>query len=284
MNEITVANVTTPIVEYKGCPVCTTKQLAEFYGCEERQIRQNGANNSERFEEGKHFVKLEGETLRKFKQGVDNFYSVPAQVKSLILWTEKGAARHAKMLSTDRAWDVFEQLEDVYFRARNDPQQQSLKASDRPLSRNQVAAGILLLRAAAEDLNLAPSAVLGGYQRLEARLGVSGLLPIYAVDAPAGSSAGSSEIAKPIGQLLEEFSIGMSAVAFNRLLLQRGFLAEHERPSSKGSVKKFKVVTNLEYGKNSTHPNNQKESQPLWYQSKFNELLELVMPPKLEAV
>ncbi|HIB5071822.1 TPA: P22AR C-terminal domain-containing protein, partial [Escherichia coli] len=33
----------------------------------------------------------------------------------LILWTERGAARHAKMLETDRAWEVFEKLEDCYF-------------------------------------------------------------------------------------------------------------------------------------------------------------------------
>ncbi len=36
-------------------------------------------------------------------------------VRSLHLWTELGAARHAKMLETDKAWDVFEQLEDNYF-------------------------------------------------------------------------------------------------------------------------------------------------------------------------
>ncbi|MDR8143073.1 hypothetical protein XC08_22250, partial [Acinetobacter baumannii] len=29
--------------------------------------------------------------------------------------TERGAARHAKMLDTDQAWEVFEQLEDCYF-------------------------------------------------------------------------------------------------------------------------------------------------------------------------
>ncbi|EDE8442018.1 phage antirepressor Ant, partial [Salmonella enterica subsp. enterica serovar Pomona] len=31
------------------------------------------------------------------------------------LWTERGAARHAKMLETDQAWEVFEKLEDCYF-------------------------------------------------------------------------------------------------------------------------------------------------------------------------
>ena len=35
--------------------------------------------------------------------------------RSLTLWTEKGAARHAKILDTDQAWDIFEQLEEVYF-------------------------------------------------------------------------------------------------------------------------------------------------------------------------
>ncbi len=33
----------------------------------------------------------------------------------MYLWTQKGAARHAKMLTTDRAWDVWEELETSYF-------------------------------------------------------------------------------------------------------------------------------------------------------------------------
>lgn len=154
----------------------------------------------------------------------------------------------------------------------------------RPITRNQVAASILLLRSAAEDLKLAPSAVLGGYQQIETRLGVSGLLPAYATDAPASSVAGSSEDVKALGGLLEEHGVGMSAIAFNRLLVQRGIIEERERPSSKGGTKKFKVVTNLEYGKNATHPNNPRETQPLWYPSKFADLLELVLPGKPTAV
>lgn len=150
----------------------------------------------------------------------------------------------------------------------------------RPISRNQVAASILLLRSAAEDLKFAPSAVLGGYQRIEAQLGVPGLLPAYAIDAPASSVAGSSEVAKAVGDLLEEHGVGMSAIAFNRLLMQHGFLEERERPSSKGGTKRFKVCTDLEYGKNATHPSNPRETQPLWYPSKFAELLELVLPAK----
>lgn len=151
------------------------------------------------------------------------------------------------------------------------------------LSRNQVAAGILLLRSAAEDLKLAPSAVLGGYQRLELQLGVTGLLPGYAVDAPGTVASGSSAETKAAGELLEQFGVGLSAMAFNRLLLQHGLLEERERPSSKGGTKKFKVCVNLDYGKNLTSPSNPRETQPHWYVAKFPELLDLVLPAKPAA-
>lgn len=157
------------------------------------------------------------------------------------------------------------------------------KAS-RPLSRNQVAASILLLRSAAEDLKFAPSAVLGGYHRLELQLGVTGLLPAYSVDAPSTASAGSSEETKSAAELLELHGVGLSAIAFNRLLVEHGFLEERERPSSKGGMKKFKVCTDMEYGKNLTSPNNPRETQPHWYVSKFSELLDLVLPAKPRAV
>ncbi len=39
--------------------------------------------------------------------------------RTLYLWTRRGAMRHAKMLNTDKAWDVFEMLEDSYFVLEN---------------------------------------------------------------------------------------------------------------------------------------------------------------------
>ena len=91
--------------------------MAHLYGTEAIRIRQNHHENKGRFIEEKHFFKLEGETLREFKHRVAFNYSVKIarNVRSLILWTERGAARHAKMLETDQAWDVFEKLEDCYF-------------------------------------------------------------------------------------------------------------------------------------------------------------------------
>ena len=113
--QISVETLST--ITYKQIPVITTELLAHLYGTEAIRIRQNHHENKGRFIEEKHFFKLEGESLREFKHRVAFNYSVKIarHVRSLILWTERGAARHAKMLETDQAWDVFEKLEDCYF-------------------------------------------------------------------------------------------------------------------------------------------------------------------------
>lgn len=106
-------------VEYSNQLVLLTAQLAEYYECEPRHISDNFKRNESRFVEGKHYFRLEGEALKQFKDcSAENGLVgglVGLRASSLYLWTERGAARHAKMLSTDKAWDVFEQLEDCYF-------------------------------------------------------------------------------------------------------------------------------------------------------------------------
>ena len=108
-------------VEWQNRRVLTTAQLADFYGCSPKQIKQNYNNNVDRFIVGKHFFRLSGDALRTFKREVDNIDLAAPQLNLLYLWTERGAARHAKMLSTDKAWDVFEELEDNYFNPKPSP-------------------------------------------------------------------------------------------------------------------------------------------------------------------
>lgn len=109
-----------PAVVWGDAKVITTQLLARQYGATEKQLQDNYQNNKDRFVEEKHFFLLKGEQLRELKQNRPDLIGsvVGAKAKSLILWTERGAARHAKMLETERAWDVFEALEDNYFRAR----------------------------------------------------------------------------------------------------------------------------------------------------------------------
>lgn len=118
-------------IEYQGQLVLTTAQLAKFYECEEHQIRQNFNNNRERFVEEKHMFTLRGNELKNFKRfmnsEIDYFY-IAGNVNVLYLWTKRGAARHAKMLNTDRAWEVFELLEDNYFNPPRKPKSQRVLA------------------------------------------------------------------------------------------------------------------------------------------------------------
>ena len=104
-------------ITHNQIPVITTELLAQLYCTEINNIKVNYTRNSGRFVEGKHFFKVVGDELKNLRVTLSNSQNpVSPKARSLILWTERGAARHAKMLETDQAWDVFEKLEDCYFR------------------------------------------------------------------------------------------------------------------------------------------------------------------------
>ncbi|HGV8133270.1 TPA: ORF6N domain-containing protein, partial [Escherichia coli] len=121
-------------ITHNQIPVITTELLAQLYGTEPVCIRQNHHENKVRFVEGKHFFKVVGNDLKELRVALNYSQNlrvtlsnsqnlqpslrglqISPKARSLILWTERGAARHAKMLETDRAWEVFEKLEDCYF-------------------------------------------------------------------------------------------------------------------------------------------------------------------------
>lgn len=102
-------------IEWKGERVLTTEQLAAVYGCSVNNIRVNFKNNSSRFKASRHFYRLEGSDIKGLAYYIKNFNVVDAHAPSLYLWTKRGALRHCKMLGTDTAWDVFDELEDTYF-------------------------------------------------------------------------------------------------------------------------------------------------------------------------
>ncbi|EOE6100512.1 ORF6N domain-containing protein [Salmonella enterica subsp. enterica serovar Minnesota] len=106
-----------PITTHCNIPVMTTEMLADLYDTEPKLIRQNYQRNADRFIEGKHCFKLIGEELRAFKNESSQrgLLNIAPRVSHLFLWTGRGAARHAKILETDKAWEVFEKLEDCYF-------------------------------------------------------------------------------------------------------------------------------------------------------------------------
>lgn len=104
------------VLEHNDIRVLTTEQLAEFYGCTTHNITKNFNLNKERFNEGIHYFVLEGEALQTFRLQVTNSdLQISPKTRRIYLWTKQGASRHSKMLGTDRAWDVYNELEENYF-------------------------------------------------------------------------------------------------------------------------------------------------------------------------
>ena len=71
----------------------------------------------------------------------------------------------------------------------------------------------------------------------------------------------------------------ISAKNINLILLEKGILQTLERKSSKSEeVKEFKSLTEkgLKFGKNIVSPQNQRETQPHYFENKFEELLKLI--------
>lgn len=85
----------------------------------------------------------------------------------------------------------------------------------------------------------------------------------------------SKGILKSAGELLKENECAISAQIFNQKMIEKGYMVELTRPSSKGGVKKFKSITGdgLNFGENQVNPNNPKSTQPLYYEDKFIDLL-----------
>ena len=78
--------------------------------------------------------------------------------------------------------------------------------------------------------------------------------------------------------LLKLNNAGISAIKFNKLALAAGFLEQKTRKGTSGDHK-FYSVTNkgAEFGENDTSIKNPNQTQPHWYDNKFNELLKILL-------
>lgn len=122
----------------------------------------------------------------------------------------------------------------------------------------------------ADDLKVNEASRINMYSIACKSVGVdSSFLPNYT----------DGKVLKSAKDLLKQFNINISSIAFNKVLLEKGFLEEKERASKSKGTKKFKSITEkgLEYGENHKSRNNILETQPLWYEERFSELLSLTI-------
>ncbi|HBG1590666.1 ORF6N domain-containing protein [Clostridioides difficile] len=105
------------VIERNNKRVLTTQQLADVYETDSKNISNNFNNNKDRFIEGKHYFLLQGDDLKNFK-GIHTEYENLKFASKMYLWTERGANRHCKILDTDKAWEQFDNLEETYFKVK----------------------------------------------------------------------------------------------------------------------------------------------------------------------
>ena len=116
-------------------------------------------------------------------------------------------------------------------------------------------------------LNLNEVSKLAGAEKIYDDHGISkAALPKYVK---------SKGVTKSATELLKKFNAGISATKFNKIMIEKGYLKELERRSTKNpdKPKKFKNLVSDKYGENQVNPKNPKETQPMYYEDKFEELL-----------
>ena len=124
-----------------------------------------------------------------------------------------------------------------------------------------------LLKTSAETLHMNESSVLYISKKIYKDCNIpTTYLPDYTT---------SKGILKSATELLRKYNIQISTRKFNKIMIDKGLLREVERKSTKDNtkIKKFKNLVNTEFGENQVNPNNPKETQPMYYEEKFEELL-----------
>ena len=97
----------------------------------------NYNRNQEWFVEGKHYFRIKGEELKKWRLTISlrdsqigskaryllislrGQKTIDMRGRSLILWTQRGVGQHARMINTPEAWTISDMLNDYYFDTYN---------------------------------------------------------------------------------------------------------------------------------------------------------------------
>jgi len=122
-----------------------------------------------------------------------------------------------------------------------------------------LSAELLLVKSTCDILKANEGSALMMLHSAAKRNGIDpvGLLPSYTEESLTIS----------LTELLKRSGVKMSAVKANKILIEKGIIEVKERPSTKGGVKKFKAFTDdgLRFGKNLINPQNQRETQPHFF-------------------
>lgn len=128
---------------------------------------------------------------------------------------------------------------------------------------------LMMVKAASELLRLSDSSTLLLLNRISENEGLpQTCLPSY-VKQP---------LARSLTYLLKSHGSSLNVRTANLALVDMGFVVDEIRTGQSGQLKKFKSITEAasKYGHNEVSPNNPRESQPLYHEDTFSELLALI--------
>ena len=244
----------------------SSREVAEMMEVNHKDLLKKIDNINETFE---------SEKIRSQKYWTESSYKTEGNNKTYREFqiTKKGCEFLAHkstgekgIIFTDRYMDRFEEMENKLI---------DISTKDKYISEIDIAkAELSLVEATAKLLNLNDSSKLAlatnvyENHNIPTNLLPQNLLPQYTK---------SKDRILPISDLLKKNYINMSAIAFNKLLVEKGILKECTRKTSSGGNKKFKMLVDTEWGENLVNPKCPKETQPMYYQDKFCELLKIVL-------
>lgn len=109
-----------PVIEGgfgEGCKVILAKTVAEIHEVETKRINELINNNIKRFKERVDVIDLL--SSNNFKDVVDDLgLKGSNRVKNIYLLSERGYAKLIKIMDSDKAWEIHDQLMDEYFSMR----------------------------------------------------------------------------------------------------------------------------------------------------------------------
>ena len=148
-------------------------------------------------------------------------------------------------------------------------------AEKKQLTRTDVRASLAWVRGVSDILNLNEVSKLALLEKVAEPHGLP--LPTYAK---------AEGVYKSATNLLKEKGYKVSIHVFYKKAIEQGIIKRVSRTSSKKGVKYFNAFTDngLEYGENGLSPNNPKETQPNFYEDKFDSLMDMLGFTKEEEV
>lgn len=102
----------------EGCKILTDKQIAEIHNMENKNVRARINDNRKRFKDGIDIIDLKGAYEISTLLELGYHKASVTQAKNIYALSERGYSKLIKIMDTDLAWDIHDDLMDNYFKMR----------------------------------------------------------------------------------------------------------------------------------------------------------------------